>query len=125
MGIETMRAAPAILLALPILSGRAYAYDEEVHTFLVRSALAESHLDQPATTLTTTAAARVRSDIDGWARTASDTALRDAWLARYRTPAAFDAWAEKELLLLSPSAEVFGIDRFPGGLTTMLSAVEI
>jgi len=34
-------------------------------------------------------------------------------VARYPTEAAFDRWAWKELLGLSPEAEVFGIDRLP------------
>jgi hypothetical protein len=47
------------------------------------------------------------------AKTLPDTAVRNAFVRRYPTPAAFDARAFKELLMLNGDAGVFGIDSFP------------
>jgi hypothetical protein len=112
----------ALVASIP---SHARAYDEEVHAFLVRTALEKSALDTPAGPLDPKAAERIRSTIDGWARNASDEKLKLAWTRRYPTPSSFDAWAEKELLLFSPAANVFGIDRMPADVSTMLAAVEI
>jgi hypothetical protein len=117
--------APIAAALVALGPSRADAYDEEVHSFLVRTALEATRLDAAATTIDPSSAGRVRQAIDAWARTAGDEKLRAEWIRRYPNPAAFDGWAEKELLLFSPTFEVFGIDRFPSGLTTLLSAVEV
>src|SRR5436305_1383018 len=96
--------------ALAIAPRPALAYDEDIHAFLVRAALKSSGLGTPAQPISHGAPQAVRKAIDAWARASTDTTLRAEWLRRYPTPSAFDAWAEKELLLLSPEANVFGID---------------
>lgn len=103
---------------------RALAYDEEVHTFLAKAALAGAGLDVAAEPIAPDAPLAVRTAIDLWARTSTDTALRAEWLRRYPTPELFDAWAMKELLQLSPAAEVLGIDRLPPPTATLLEVIE-
>lgn len=109
---------------LSLVPSTARAYDEQVHTYLARAALVSSGLDRPSAEITSAQLDGVRVLIDGWARTATDTAVRAEWLRRYPDPAAFDAWAEKELLLFSPEAQVFGIDRPAPRLPTILDLVE-
>src|SRR5215470_2795975 len=122
---SVVRGLVAFALAL-MASGPsvARAYDEEVHAFLVRVALDKSELTTPAGELDISGALRVRKAIDARARASSDEKLRAEWTRRYPTPEAFDAWAEKELLLFSPTVDVFGIDRMPQGLATMLAVIE-
>lgn len=114
-----------MIVALCALPSSAFAYDEEVHSFLVRAALANSGLDQPAAPIPPDAPALVRRTIDTLARTSTDAAIAAEWKRRYPAPEAFDAWAEKELLLLSPEANVFGIDRLPDPVKTSLEAIEL
>lgn len=107
-----------------VSSPPAFAYDEEVHTFLAKAALAGAGLDVPAPPIDPSAPLAVRSAIDAWARTSTDATLRAEWLRRYPAPESFDAWAMKELLSLSPAAEVLGIDRLPPPAATFGEVIE-
>jgi hypothetical protein len=98
-----------VVVAGALCPHRAHGYAEEIHTFIASAALKKSGLDQKAAPIPPATAAAIRAAIDAFAR--SDAALQREWTRRYPTPAAFDAWAEKELLLLAPTAQVFGIDR--------------
>ncbi|BDG07682.1 hypothetical protein [Anaeromyxobacter paludicola] len=99
--------AAALLGALP-----ARAYDEWVHQLIGQQAL-------PAD-LPRDLAPPSRGDLEAlrratWAAGAGhpDPAVRRRFLARWPTEAAFDAWAWKELLGLTPEARVSGIDALP------------
>src|SRR5438874_674931 len=116
--------ASALLAGALIVPSSALAYDEEVHSFLVRSALSESGLDVPAPPIPPDAPAAIRRSIDLWARTSTDAALAAEWTRRYPTPESFDAWAEKELLLFAPEANVLGIDRLPDARPAIIDVIE-
>jgi hypothetical protein len=101
----------------------ALAYDEEVHTFLVRAGLNDPSLDVSLPPIAPEAASVVRAAIDHFVRTSTDAALVAEWTRRY--PESFDAWAEKELLLMAPQANVFGIDRLPERTGTIRETIEL
>src|SRR5689334_2389865 len=101
------RAGTVSIVAMMCASfaSRAYAYDEDVHSFLVRAALGEvAGLANSAPEVSAGAMAAVRSAIDAWARNSSEESIRAEWTRRYPSPEKFDDWAFKELLLLSPNA---------------------
>ncbi len=73
----------------------------------------------PETQAKTGVAALVQR-IDNYGRNTPDLAA--AWTARYPSPGDFDTWALKELLLLNPDQDVYGIDKFdldPSRLSTV------
>lgn len=103
------------LAAAALLAGGARparAYDEALHQLIGERALPADlpHGLSPPT----------RGDLDAlriatWRAGAThpDPAVRSRFLARYPSEAAFDDWAWKELLGLTPEARVSGIDRLP------------
>lgn len=112
-------ASLALGLALCASAPRAArAYHEDIHTFIARTALKKAGLDGKPGPIAPGAPAALRAALDAHARASPE--LKAEWARRFPTPAAFDAWAEKELLLLEPSAKVFGIDRFAAPPATLL-----
>ncbi|HZZ84546.1 MAG TPA: hypothetical protein VFE30_08410 [Anaeromyxobacteraceae bacterium] len=109
------RAAGLAAAALLLLAGLpARAYDEWVHQLIGERALPSG--------LPRGLAPPARADLDAlraatWEAGAAhpDPAVRSRFLARYPTAAAFDDWAWKELLGLTPEARVSGIDLPPSG----------
>jgi len=105
-----LRLAVPLLCAFAVLGPqRASGYAIDVHAELSRLSLAKSGLSDKAAPIEPAAMVAVRAAMDDFAR--STPGLREAWLKRYPTPADFDAFAQKQLLLLSPGASVIGIDR--------------
>ena len=112
-------AAPGFLrlrLAVPLLcawamgsAAPAHAYAIDVHAELSRQSLAKSGLGDKAQPIDLMATAALRTTLDTYGRSAPG--LRDAWTRRYPKPSDFDAFAEKQLLLLSAGSSVVGIDR--------------
>lgn len=103
-------------LAIPLLCAcaalgpqRASGYAIDVHAELSRLSLASSGLADKAAPIEPAAMTAVRTAMDDFAR--ATPGLREAWLKRYPTPADFDAFAEKQLLLFAGGATVVGIDR--------------
>ncbi len=99
-------------------------YAIQIHNELARRALLQSGLGDPATPIDPAAFDKLRTIIDTYAR--NEPTLRDAWQKRYPTAASFDAFAEKQLLQLSASSKIFGIDSVDERLkpgSTMLDVV--
>lgn len=94
-----------LLLLLPL----AFAYGEKVHAELTREALSAAVGDTPVTAAELGQVDALIARIDSHARVSA--ALSTEWTARYPTPESFDRWELKELLLLSPDADVYGFDR--------------
>ena len=104
----------SVLLAAGALAvpGSAFAYEERVHQLIGERAL-------PAT-LPRDLARPTMVDVDElrgatWRAGAShpDPGVRARFLARYASQRQFDGWAWKELLGLTPEAQVVGIDLLP------------
>lgn len=110
-------------LAVALAPRGAWGYAEEIHAFITLRALAGRGLEEPAAPIPDGCSAAIRGAIDAFARAHGDAELRAEWRRRYPTPAAFDAWAEKELLLFEPSASVSGIDRPDAGGGSRLDLV--
>lgn len=105
-----LRLAVPLLCACAVLGPqRASGYAIDVHSELSRLSLANSGLGDKAAPIDPAAMVAVRAAMDDFAR--NTPGLREAWLKRYPTPADFDAFAQKQLLLLSPGSNVVGIDR--------------
>ena len=105
-----LRLAFPLLCACAVLGPqRASGYAIDVHSELSRLSLANSGLGDKAAPIDPAAMVAVRAAMDDFAR--NTPGLREAWLKRYPTPADFDAFAQKQLLLLSPGSNVVGIDR--------------
>lgn len=112
----TRVALVAALLAAPTA---ALGYAIYLHDLLPATALgrdrAPSGLAVPRDTLAGAGDAdveRFRAWIYDHARAHPDTALRTVFLRRYPTPAAFDARAFKEFLMMNSEARVLGVDSF-------------
>jgi hypothetical protein len=102
----TLAALLGLLLAAP---APARAYDQPTHVLLTSSAVADLDLGPvPPSTQEDLAALR-RAVWDAGAHHA-DAAIRARFLARCPDGAAFDAWALKALLGLTPEATVIGLD---------------
>lgn len=103
-------AASTLSVAAVFSSQNAHGYAIEMHYQLALRALDKDKggLQETAAPLNLVAAAAVRSAIDGWARSGPEA---EAWKKRYPTPNDFDDWAMKQMLLLEPTAKVYGIDR--------------
>jgi len=103
--------AQAALAAALLAPAGARAYEEALHQFIGESALPG---DLPSDLARPTAedAAELRRAI--WSAGAGhrDARVRASFVARYPAPDAFDAWALKELVGLTPEARVEGIDVF-------------
>lgn len=101
--------APLLLAGALFAPTKASGYAIPIHIELARRALAKSGLDTPAARIDMKTALSIRDAIDAYGRT--EPSVKDAWLKRYPTPDAFDNFALKQLLLLSPKEPVFGLDR--------------
>lgn len=110
------------LFASILLPASAFAYDEEVHTFLVRVSLTDPALQAQLPPIPADAPEKLRQAIDRFART-SESSVQ--WNTRYPEPENFDAWAMKELLLMAPEANVFGIDRLPERSGSIRDLIEL
>jgi hypothetical protein len=96
----------ALLLASCLVAGHASAYEQRIHELLSRQAYG-------ATTVPVGGQASVhalRERVWHAGAESADPALRQRFLARYPTLAAFDAWALKQLMALNPDARVAGFD---------------
>jgi len=102
----------ALGLLLLALSGPASAYEEGVHQLIGERALPVALPRGLARPGPEDAAALRRAAWDAGA-THPRSDVRRRFLARYADAAGFDAWAWKELLGLTPEAQVVGIDVFP------------
>ena len=114
------------LLLLVLLPGLLVAYGVRVHDLVPRRALGALHaLDGTAvardtvTGITDADLASFRAWLFSGAAAIHDTAVRRAFLARYPAPAAFDARAMKEFLMMDGEARVLGIDSFAAVYRTM------
>lgn len=110
----------AALAALLLIPSVVVGYGIVVHNLVPIKALADEkslgNTPVKNTTLPGVAIAdieRFRRWFYGNAKTLPDTAVRNAFVRRYPTQAAFDARAFKEFLMLNGAASVFGIDSFP------------
>lgn len=101
--------APLLLAGALLAPTKASGYAIPIHIELARRALAKSGLNNPAAPIDLKTAAAIRAAIDAYGRT--EPGVKDAWTKRYATPGAFDVFAEKQFLLLSPKESVYGIDR--------------
>lgn len=106
----------AALLAAP---SAALGYAIFIHDLLPARALGESRAPSGLAVardtlpgVTDAAVGRFRAWIYDHARAYPDTAVRNAFLRRYPTPAAFDARAFKEFLMMNGEARVLGVDSF-------------
>lgn len=123
-GLCSLRGLIAPLLVGAVLAPtQARGYAIPIHVELARRALAQSGLSTPAAPIDLRTAEGIRAAIDAFAR--SDASTKDAWIRRYPTPGAFDSFAEKQLLLLSPKSEVYGIDRVDPRLATGKTVLEV
>lgn len=104
------------MLSVLLLPSVSQAYEVEVHELMTRVALSGAGLDAAPTPVDADLPAYLRADLDARARAAGNA----DWAKRYPEPAAFDAWAEKELLLLAPDKVVVGIDRVDLAGTSLL-----
>ena len=91
------------------LSAAAWAYGEAVHRTITAVALAPVVPTEAAPPLAPDGPARIRAALDADAR--ANAELAPAWSKRWPTAENFDAYSEKELLLFSQEANVYGIDR--------------
>jgi len=108
------------LLALSLVSG-AWAYGDGVHAALTEQALRPLVGEAQVPVASAEQVDALLLSIDTWARTSAHAA---AWAARYPQPPDFDRWAFKELLLLNPDREVYGVDRFDEE-TSMLAVLSV
>jgi hypothetical protein len=110
----------AALAALLLVPSAVVGYGIVVHNLVPTRALAdEKSLTGTAVKSTTLPGVGI-ADIERFrrwfydnAKTLPDTGLRNAFVRRYPTPAAFDARAFKEFLMLDGTASVLGFDSFP------------
>ena len=109
-----MRPARALPLLLAALALPAPAYEEGLHQRIGERALPG---DLPRALPAPSAADAAALRRAAWRAGAShpDAGVRRRFLARWPDEAAFDDWAWKELLGLTPEARVLGIDAFPAG----------
>ncbi len=91
------------------LSAAAWAYGEAVHRTITAVALAPVVAAETAPPMAPEGPARIRAVLDAAARANPEISV--PWAKRWPTVDSFDAFAEKELLLFSPDANVYGIDR--------------
>ena len=115
--------APLLLAGTVLAPTQASGYAIPIHIELARRALDKSGLSVPAAPLDLATAAALRTAIDSFGR--SDASVKDAWTRRYPTPGAFDAFSEKQFLLLSPKSEVYGLDRSDPRLSSGKTLLEI
>lgn len=87
----------------------AWGYAIQIHNEVTRRALSHSGFAVPAAPINPQAMAELRDFLAEQGRT--NPAIASAWQTRYPTAAAFDAFAQKQLLLLAAGSQVFGIDR--------------
>ena len=100
-----------MLLLLTMWTPDAAAYGEKVHARLTQEALGRAIGTTVVTPATAEQVGTLLGDIDTYART--NPAIAPRWAERYPLPErVFDAWELKQLLMLSPDATVYGIDRF-------------
>jgi hypothetical protein len=116
-------AAPLLLAGTLLAPTKASAYAIPIHVELARRALAKSGLDAQAAPLDLKTATAIREAIDAYAR--SEPSVKEAWTRRYPTPGAFDVFALKQLLLLSPQQTTFGIDRTDERLASGKTLLEV
>lgn len=109
----------AALTALLLVPSVAIGYGILVHNLIPTRALADekslANTPVKSTTLTGVRTAdldRFRLWFYNQAKALPDTAVRNGFTRRYATPAAFDARAFKEFLMLNGEARVLGIDSF-------------
>lgn len=110
----------AIVCALLAAPGVAFGYAIYVHDLLPARALVDARAPSGLAVGRDTLRGATDADIAGFrtwfysrARALPDTAVRNAFLRRYPTAAAFDARAFKELLMMNGEATVLGMDPFP------------
>ena len=99
----------AFLLAAPDARG----YDVAIHSLLDERAIPAEVAERRPVAFTMGDVQALRVSIYRAGAAHSEPAVRERFLRRYPTEAAFDAWAFKEFLALDPAADVFGIDRLP------------
>ena len=100
-----------MLLLLTLWTPDAQAYGERVHARLTQEALGAAIGTAAITPATPEQVQALLLEIDTYARTSP--AIAPDWAEKYPLPEhVFDAWELKELLMLSPDANVYGIDRF-------------
>lgn len=109
----------AALTALLLVPSVAIGYGILVHNLIPTRALADERSLANTPVKSTTLAGVRTSDLDRFrlwfynqAKALPDTAVRNGFTRRYATPAAFDALALKEFLMLNGEARVLGIDSF-------------
>ena len=111
----------AALAALLLVPSVVVGYGIVVHNLVPTRALADQKaLGSNTLVKSTTLPGVGTADLERFrrwfydnAKTLPDTAVRNAFVRRYPTPAAFDARAFKEFLMLNGEARVFGFDSFP------------
>lgn len=104
------------LLTLAAVAGTAlsaHAYAEPVHAAMPRWIFPPAVRSRTMPAVAPAALPAMRQRIYRLASTLPDPGLRQAFLARFPSAAAFDSAAFKEFLALNPQAEVWGIDRAP------------
>jgi hypothetical protein len=92
---------------------RVDAYEERVHALIEERALPPEILATPLVPATLDDADALRVALWHAGAEHPDVAVKRAFLSRYPSVDAFDRWAFKELLGLTPEAQIFGVDRLP------------
>lgn len=119
------RRLPALLalIAAMVPWQTALAYGNFVHGLLPREILTSSRMLTVLPAVTPTDFRDFRRHFYQTAAQLPDLALRQRFLARYPSEAAFDAPAFKYLLALDPKATIFGFDTGPDGPQSVIDVL--
>jgi hypothetical protein len=119
----------AALAALLLVPSVVIGYGVIIHNLVPARALADEKALGNTLVKNTTLPGVTIADIERFrrwfydnAKALPDAEVRNAFVRRYPTPAAFDARAFKEFLMINGEASVFGIDSFPAVYHARLAA---